>query len=340
MTDIKKNDWVRFHGTFESDPEKKVSGVAFEVEAKDVVSTTTGVDRVPIYVSDLQFQAGEKLTGWVPKTEELMNKLSWTNDENENLAEPYTFAGRPTQVREGVNKRWFNIVGRGANTFVLPNYYPDDFEVPVLSTGIELKLFPKDDYDLVRISTSHGAEIPEKDQFYKREGSIYQEIKRKYEQVSRMNPTNDETRERKNQEVSNWENIIEPLVEGHPLHTRYTREFYIDGGKAGDEIIVDATKRIATVNGKEVKIVGERNIDIDGTKFPIDRKKFMIAPKGTATLRIEFYRQVERDIVTYDQDSDYNYVKVEKKFKLLEDVGIGYHGTAGFNQWTYGLSRI
>lgn len=340
MTNPKKTDWVRFHGTFATDPKKKVSHVDFEIEAKDAVSTTNGIDRKPIFFSDLQFQAGKRLSGWVPKTEELMSKLTWTNDENQYIAAPYIFEGSPTKVRENLDKRWFNILGRGAMTFVLPNYYPDDFDVPLLSTGIELKLYPKDDYDLVRISTSHGVEIPEDEQFYKREGSFYQEMKQKYESVVNIDPYNDETQQRKDREISNWENIVKPVIEDHPLHTRYTREFFIDGGKSGDEIVINATDRTATVNGRDLKIVGERAIDIDGTKFPIDRKKFMIAPKGTATIRIEFYKQVERSVITYDRDSNFNYVKKRKTFSVLEDVGIGYHGTAGFNQWTYGLSRI
>lgn len=332
------DDWIRFHGTFKADPNKKVVGVEFQVEAKDAVSSTNGVDRVPIYFTDIQFQAGNTLSGWIPNTKEMLDRLTWTHDEWQQVASPYRFEGSSPQIYQNVERRWFNVVGRGHRTIVIPNYYPEDWDVPILPTGIDLTLFPKDDFDLLRISTSAGAVLPEEEQIYKEEGGIYQEIKAKYDEV------NSEfyygSVERKEQEISNWENIIKPLLDNHPLQTRYTREFWVDGATAGTEIKIHATTRTATVNGSEVKIVGERELDVNGLQIKIDRKKFLLAPQGSATIRIEFYKQVTRTIVTYDQDSNGNEVKVKKTFNYLEDAGIGYYGTAGFYQWTYGKSRI
>lgn len=340
MTFPKYTDWRRFYGTFATDPEKKVSDVEFEIETKDVVSSTNGIDRKPIYFTDIQFQSGGQASGWVPNTREMMERLTWTSDEFKNLASPHAFEGAPPTVIENVEKRFFNIVGRGHMTFVVPNYYPEDLEVPVLPSGIDLTLYPKEDFDMLRVSTSHGVEIPEDEQFYKQDGSIYREIESKYRSVVGMEPWDDAGLEKQKREISNWENIMVPLFDNHPLHKRHTREFYVDGGRAGDEIMIHATTRTATVNGSELKIVGERNVDVNGVKFPIDRKKFMLAPKGTATIRVEFYKQVERKIITYEMDSDYRDVKVQKTFTNLEDVGIGFHGTAGFYQWTYGKSRV
>ncbi|WP_427036511.1 hypothetical protein [Cytobacillus pseudoceanisediminis] len=332
------DDWIRFHGTFEADPNKKVVGVDFQIEVKDTVASTNGVDRVPIYFTDIQFQAGNALTGWIPNTKELLDRLTWTHDENIYVATPNQFNRNPPQIYQNVEKRWFNIVGRGHRTIVIPNYYPEDWDVPILPTGIDLTIFPKEDFDALRISTNAGAVLPEEQQWYKAEGGIYQDIKSKYEEVTSENYSGSE--ERKEQEIHNWENIVQPLLDKHPIHTRYTREFWVDGAAAGSEIKVHATTRTATVNGNEVKIVGERELDINGYKMPIDRKKFLLAPQGSAAIRIEFYKQVERDIITYDQDSNGNYVKVKKTLKFLQDVGIGYYGTAGFYQWTYGKSRI
>jgi hypothetical protein len=338
MTLPNLDDWIRFHGTFAADPNKKVVGVEFQVEAKDVVSSTNGVDRVPIYFTDIQFQAGNSLSGWIPNTKEMLDRLTWIHDENQQVASPNRFEGSPPTIYENIERRWFNIMGRGHATIVVPNYFPEDWDVPVLPTGIDLTLFPKEDFDVLRVSTSEGAVLPEEQQRYKLEGGIYQEIKAKYEEVTSENYSG--SAERKEQEISNWVNIIVPLLENHPLHKRYTREFWVEGAAAGSEIKIHATTRTATLNGNQIKIVGEQEIDINGDRMPIDRKKFLLAPKGSATIRIEFYKQVEQSIVTYDQDANGNEVKVRKTFKYLKDVGIGYWGTAGFYQWTYGKSRI
>lgn len=341
MTLPNLHDWVRFHGTFEADPNKKVVGVEFQGEAKDAVSSTDGVNRLPIYFTDIQFQAGNQLSGWIPNTKEMLDRLSWTHDEWTYVASPNNFdtvEGNPTgasrpKIIEGMEKRWFNIVGRGHKTIVIPNYLPEDWDVPILPTGIDLTLYPKEDFDLLRISTAWGTELPVEEQWYKKEGSLYHEIKEKYEYATSeyFYGTDEERRTH----ISNWQNIFYPLFENHPLHKRYTREFYVDGATAGSEIKIHATTRTATVNGNQVNIVGERSLNINGTNYPIDRKKFLLAPRGTATIRIEFYKQRERSIVTFDDGN-----RVRKTFRYLEDSGIGYHGTAGFYQWMYGKSRI
>lgn len=326
-------DWIRLHGTFVTDPERKVERVDFQIETKDTVSTTTGLNRLPIYFTDIQFQAGERLTGWTPNPKEMMKRLSWTVDESVNVASPNRFEGTPPQIYENVERRLFNIVGRGHGAIVVPNYFPEDWSVTILPTGIDLMIYPKEDFDLLRISTNAGVWLPEDKQFYKQEGGIYQEIKEKYEEAtSEYFSGSDEERK---QAVSNWLNIIQPIFENHPIHKRYTREFWVDGAEAGSEIKVHAETRIATINGENIPIVGERFLDINGTRLPIDRKKFFIAPKGAAVIRIEFYRQRERSIVTYD-----NGVRVKKTFTYLEDAGIGYYGTASFYQWTHGRSNI
>ncbi|MDC3413953.1 hypothetical protein [Terrihalobacillus insolitus] len=337
---INLNDWIRFHGTFDADPNRKVSKVEFQVEAKDAVVSTDGVNRLPIYFTDMQFQAGDNLTGWIPRTEEMLDHLTWTHDENLYVASPNRFEGESPTIYQNVEYRWYNIVGRGHTVVTIPNYYPEDWDVPILPTGIDITLFPKESFDVLRISTSSGVLLPEEQQKYKLEGGIYQEIKQKYEEVKNMQVYSDLDKERKEQEISNWVNIIQPLFDKHPIHYRYTREFWIDGATAGTEIKVHATTRTATLGGNTIKIVGEDSFDINGSPMPIDRKKFLLAPKGTTTFRIEFYKQVEKEITTFDMQSDGSYKKVRKAFKYLEDVGIGFYGTAGFYQWTYGRSRI
>lgn len=338
MTNPKHTDWTRFHGTFEADPNKKVSKVDFQVETNDLVSSNNGSDRNPVYFTDVQFQAGKQLTGWVPNSKEMLKRLTWTYDQWVNVPANSAFQGTEPTVTENVEKRLFNITGRGHKTVVVPNYFPEDWDVPILPTGIDLTMYPKGDFDLLRISTNLGATLPEEERYLKRDDEIYQEMKSKYESVTADNYNG--TQERYEQEVSNFENIIVPLLENHPLDTRFTREFWVDGNTAGTEIKVHAEPRIAEVGGETVPIVGEREIDVNGYKIPIGRKKYMLAPKGTATLRFEFYKEVERTLVTYDKDDNYDWIPTKKTFRYLEDVGIAYHGTAEFYQWTYGKSRL
>lgn len=331
MTLPKLTDWLRFHGTFKADPDKKVRKVAFQIESKDAVSTTNGVDRLPIYITDIQFQAGNQLTGWIPHTQEMLERVSWTHNEWTYVASPHNWntaenpnptGAREPKVIENVNKRMFNIVGRGHSVIIIPNYLPEDWNITVLPTGIDLTLYPKDDFDLLRISTNDGVWLPEEEQKYKQSGGVWEWAKERYEHPE------------SSQDISNWENIVYPIFNEHPLHRRYTREFYVDGAKAGSEIKIHATTRIATINGKEIPIVGERYIDINDSKMPIDRRKFMLAPQGSVAIRIEFYKQVQRTLTTYDHDGR----KIEYTFKYLEDVGIGFYGKAEMVQWTYGRS--
>lgn len=338
MTNPNLSDWTRFHGTFGSDPNKKVERIDFQFDVKDTVSTTDGVNRKPIFFTDIQFQAGNQLSGWNPNTKEMLQRLTWTHDENTYVASPNQYAGDEPRVYENVDRRWFNIVGRGHRTIVVPNYLPEDWDVPILPTGIDLTLYPKEDFDLLRVSTNSGATIPEENQLYKEEGGLYREIESKYNEVTSSYFSGDSAV--KTQEIANWENVMRPLFASHPLHTRYTREFFVEGGSAGSEIKIHATPHVATFNGKDIQIVGQRSVKAGDHTIKIDRKKFQLAPKGTATIRIEFYKLRERSITTYDRDSNYNLVKKRKKFKYLEDAGVGYYGTASFFQWTHGRSRM
>lgn len=338
MTFPELKDWLRLSGTFDTRENKKVERVDFQLEANDAVSSTTGIDRKPIYFTDLQFQAGKRLTGWVPNTQEFMKKLTWTHDENQYVAAPNTFAGDPPRIYENVDRRWFNITGRGHEVFIVPNYLPEDWDIELLPTGLDITITAKEDFDLLRISTNAGVEIAEEEQFYKRPGGVYQEQLRKYEEVTSSYYSGDEVR--KDREISNFENLIRPLLENHPLHTRYTREFYIEAGTAGTEIKIHATPREATVNGEPVQIVGKNYINVDGEQLEIYRNKYMQAQVGATPIRIEFYKLEERSFITYELDDDYNWQRVRKSFGYLRDTGVGYQGTAGFNQWTYGYSRI
>ncbi|MGR5914559.1 hypothetical protein ACT7DA_20835 [Bacillus pacificus] len=65
----------------------------------------------------------------------------------------------------------------------------------------------------------------------------------------------------------------------------------------------------------------------DGRKFRITRNQLFLLPKGAIRFRIEFYKTKTISLSTGKDFTDFN---------VLADTGIGFYGTAKFNQWTYG----
>lgn len=334
---ISAKSWKRLTATFSAHPDKTIANVAFQIEAKDAVSSIDGPTRNPIYFSDMQFQVGNQLTGWVPHSQEMLRRLSWKHDEHAQVATPNRFVGDMPKVYPNQKKRWFNLVGRGHKVITVPNYVPEDWSASVLPTGLDLTLYPKEDFDLLRVSTNVGVLLQEEDCYYLQPHGIYQEIKAKYEEVLATDPhASSQERERREIEVSNFENIMIPLFHKHPLHYRYTREFWIEGAAGSSEITIHATTRKTAVNKKTISVIGKRSIRVHGFPMKIDRMKFLLAPRGTAALRIEFYKEVEQIVDTFDREKNGEWVKKRKKFKVLKDVGIGYWGTVSFHQWTSG----
>lgn len=296
------NDFKRFYGTFApSEESKQVDFVDFQLVLTDAVVRNENNEDVPIYFTDLQFQPGNNLSGWNPHTKEMLKRVTHVNDETQFVPSNSLHLGREPQLWE-MNTRWFNIVGRGHSIITLPNYFPEDWDVEILPTGIDFTIKPKEDFDVMRISTGSGVLLP----------------------YDSYNPTRV------------YDSKLEGLTEGtseynywneHPLHYRYTREFWVDGyeGSAGHEIKIHASSKLATMNGNELTIAGERYFNIDGWDMFIGRKKFLLSPKGSTRFRVEFYKQVPNP---YDGTLH------------LKDTGIGFHGVAEFSQWAHGRSRI
>ncbi|GEK57131.1 hypothetical protein CHL76_02250 [Marinococcus halophilus] len=322
MSDVPTlQDWVRFHGTFNPDPERHVEKVEFEVEANDAVSSTDGIDRNPVYFTDIQFQSGNVLTGWTPNTKEMMKQLTWTDDEKQNVASPNEFEGNEPTVYENVKKRWFNLMGRGNTTLVVPNYLPEDWEVPILPTGLDITLYPKEDFDLCRVCTEAGTKLPEEEWHYK---DIIDEYREKEERGGGY------------AEYRNLQRVLS-LFEDHPLHYRHTREMWFEGAEAGTEILVHANTRIARVGDNYLDLIQRKPLDLNGYTYPvqIEGNKFLIAPKGSTRFRVEFYKKKTLELITEDEDGN----RVKKEYSYLEDVGVGFHGYASFFQWTYGREQ-
>lgn len=276
MFDPKK--WRRFSGTFSFSHDEPIDFVRVEIVADDAVIRNKNNEDVPLYITDIHFQAGKQLTGWVPETREFLRKLYHTNDETKTrVSVDDIYDGGKTPVkRTNLEFREYNIAGRGIEVFTLPNWYPDDWYVQVLPTGVDFEIIPKDYYDLFRLCTNDGS-LKDPEHYYNNDPN-------------------------------------------HPLSMTYTREFTIGGGSAGVPIKILSRSGKAYVGSTRLPIGGVNSITLsDGSNFPIKRRSFFLAQKGASRFRIEFY-----------------------KFKngILQDTGIGYYGTAKFNQWTFGRSRF
>ncbi len=294
-------EWSRYYATFEpSHKDKKVDYIDLELVVNDAVIRNENNQDTPIYFTDVHFQPGTQLSGWVPHTKEMLKQLNHDSDEWQNVPSGSIFEGTPPQLITDMETRAFNIVGRGHSIITIPNYYPEDWDKEILPTGVDFTIYAKEDFDLCRISTYSGVLL-------EGEECLYNPVLEQYPNDS----------------------FIQNTFLTHPLNYRYTREFWFDGGAAGTEIKLHASTRTAELGGVAVPIKGIRNTNIEGTSFYIARNQFMTVPKGAIRYRIEFYKSVAIDAPEKGYDGAM-YVK---------DTGIGFYGTAEFKQWTYGRSH-
>lgn len=280
---IGNKEWKRYIYTVDIEGDKKVKNVDFELLANDFQGN--------IQFTDLQFQEGKSITANIPSGPDILSPVKFNIDEFAFLNTVGNPAKRGAQpiYHENVTNRFYNIVGRGHEVVSIPNVFHEDYMFPIVTSGLDIELYAKEDFDLLRIRTHDGGFVPD----------------RKYH------------------------TYVELL--DHPLNYKYTREFYFDGGKAGDKIELKATINAARLAGEDVPLK-KHNIIINHGDMDIDRQRYMLAPAGSFRLGIEFYKQVNGTV--HDEAGN------PKKTTWLEDTGIGYYGTAELNQWTYGVSKL
>jgi len=206
---IGNEEWVRYIYTLDvAEPNKKVSNIEFNLIAEDITGN--------INVTDLQLQGGKQVTATIPATQDILAPVEFNIDENEwlnTVSNPIKAGVQPT-IHQNVRNRFYNFVGRGHQVLVIPNVFHEDYTFPLLTTGLDLTIYSKEDFDLLRIRTNDGGHVPG----------------RKYDPYEY------------------------PELEHHPLNYKYTREFYFDGAKAGDKIELKATIRAARLAGIDVPL--------------------------------------------------------------------------------------
>ncbi|WP_373896390.1 hypothetical protein [Virgibacillus sp. CBA3643] len=255
-----KDDFTRFFTLYRHYSDKKVESVELKVSAEDV-------RQGEIYVTDLQLQEGNQATGEIPNTRDVLKLETFNIDEKQNaVSGGNVYQGDEPQVFTDKTKRFFNVMGRGFETIAIPNVFHEDYRKELLTTGLDLTLWPKDDYDFLRVSTFYG-------------GTVEDDNKKTY---------TDET------------------LSENPLNKRYTREFCFSGGNVGDEIKINASGQYASVNGNLVPLgvqrfdVGQES-DYNGsyTVQYKNRQRFMALPVGATRIKIDFMKKEQQEDLIY-----------------------------------------
>ena len=275
---ILPSDWARYVYTIDVASDKLVDSVDFGIMADNATGT--------LNFTDLQFQGGKQVSGHHPHTNEFFEPVHFDIDE-------YTFLHTvPNPIKHGaqprfhsqVTNRLYNLVYRGHAYVSVPNVFHQDYFFPIVTTYLDLDIIPKNDYDLLRITTMDGHFEPRR--IY---GWRYSE--------------------------ANF-----PSLFHHPLHTRYTREFWFGSGRAGDAIELKTSIKAARINGRDVSRRSGRVV-VDGETVRIGNQVFPLAVPGSIRLGVEFYTLVTERM----HNEDVTYYK---------DTGVGYNILAEFRQFT------
>ncbi|MED5010902.1 hypothetical protein P9852_05370 [Geobacillus stearothermophilus] len=114
------------------------------------------------------------MTAAIPNTAEWFQPAYGTLDETSTAVGRDVYLGDQPRVFENVKNRFYNIVGRGHEAIIVPNVYETDFSRQLTTTVVDITLYAKNDFDLLRISTNYGDYV---DDISRRAGtSLKQEI--------------------------------------------------------------------------------------------------------------------------------------------------------------------
>jgi len=152
-----KTDFTRYLTVYRHYSDKKVKSVELKLSAKNM-------EKGEIHVTDLQLQEGAEVTGQVPATSDMMINEKFTIDEFHNavgFGYENIYEGEQPEIFKDMKNRFFNVMGRGFETITIPNVYHEDYRKEILTTGLDLTLYPKNDYDFLRVSSFYGGFVDE-----------------------------------------------------------------------------------------------------------------------------------------------------------------------------------
>lgn len=145
-----KESWTRYFAELTEFQRKKVSSIDLEFVVENA-------EQGSVHITDLQLQEGQQATATIPNTAEWFKAKYGTLDETSTAVGGDVYLGDQPRVFENVQNRFYNIVGRGHEVIVVPNIFETNFNEPTVTTVVDLTLYAKNEFDLLRISSNYGA---------------------------------------------------------------------------------------------------------------------------------------------------------------------------------------
>lgn len=205
-----------------------------------------------LVITDIMFQAGKQATAYIPNTAEILKLVEATINENDTAVGNDVYQDYQPRIFPGVTNRFFNLVGRGHEVIVVPNVYHENHAEPIITTGLDFTIYPKNDYDLLRISTNFGTEL---------EYGVFSDVFEEY--------------------PLHWRYTREFYLDGASAGTE------IKLHASTRTATVGGVPQPLGVRHIEVgKVNGESRI------LTTPRQAFMVAPVGSYRIRVEFYKRV------------------------------------------------
>jgi len=170
-----KNSFTRFLTVYRHHSEKTVEEVEFKLVAE-------GIQEGELRITDIQVQEGSEITGTIPATQDILKLVRFSIDEshNEVTSRVNIYNGQEPQNFENKTHRFFNVVGRGFETIAIPNVYHESILQDIITTGLDLTLVAKDDYDFLRISTFYGGTVDGDNRTYKNDSLADNPLNQRY----------------------------------------------------------------------------------------------------------------------------------------------------------------
>ena len=147
---MNKESWTRYFAELTEFQRKKVSSIDLEFVVENA-------EQGSVHITDLQLQEGQQATATIPNTAEWFKAKYGTLDETSTAVGGDVYLGDQPRVFENVQNRFYNIVGRGHEVIVVPNIFETNFNEPTVTTVVDLTLYAKNEFDLLRISSNYGA---------------------------------------------------------------------------------------------------------------------------------------------------------------------------------------
>jgi len=170
-----KDMFTRYLTIFRHYNDKKVEEIEFKLVAENV-------EQGELRVTDVQLQEGSEVTGTVPATQDILKLVRFTIDETTNRVSTRenVYKGQEPRIFNDLTHRFFNVVGRGFETIAVPNVYHEDVREDILTTGLDLTLIPKNDYDFLRIATLYGGVVEREDRTYQHDSLVDNPLNKRY----------------------------------------------------------------------------------------------------------------------------------------------------------------